>query len=63
VLEEYGTERCFCGGDWPVSLLAGTYSQIWSAYKDILNRLLNKEETERIFWKNAVRFYGLNIQS
>lgn len=60
VLKQFGTDKCFCGGDWPVALLAGTYSQIWNAYKNILDRLLNKEEKEKVFWKNAVRFYGLN---
>jgi L-fuconolactonase len=60
-LQQFGTERCFCGGDWPVSLLAGTYSQVWKAYQTILNRLLNKENIEKVFWKNAVRFYGLIV--
>lgn len=61
VLQQFGTERCFCGGDWPVSLLAGTYSQIWKAYQTIINRILNKEEIEKVFCKNAVRFYGLTV--
>ena len=63
VLKQFGTDKCFCGGDWPVSLLAGSYSQIWNAYKNIMDRLLNKEEIEKVFWKNAVRFYGLNSKS
>jgi len=60
-VELFGAERCFCGGDWPVSLLAGSYSQIWKAYQIILNRLLNKEDLEKVFWKNAMRFYELKI--
>jgi L-fuconolactonase len=61
VLQQFGTEKCFCGGDWPVSLLAGSFFQIWQAYQNILNRLLNKEEIEKVFCKNAVRFYGLTV--
>jgi L-fuconolactonase len=61
VLQQFGTDRCFCGGDWPVSVLAGTYSQIWKAYIEILNTLLNKEEKEMVLSKNAVRFYGLDV--
>lgn len=61
VLQQFGTERCFCGGDWPVSQLAGSYAQIWKAYQTILDRLLNKEDIEKVFFKNAVRFYGLRV--
>jgi len=61
VLQKFGTERCFCGGDWPVSLLAGSYSQIWKAYQSILNRLLNKEDIEMLYSKNAMRFYDLIV--
>jgi len=61
VLQQFGTERCFCGGDWPVSLLAGSYSQIWKAYQSILNRLLNKEDIEKLYSKNAMRFYDLIV--
>jgi L-fuconolactonase len=62
VLRQFGADRCFCGGDWPVSVLAGTYSQIWEAYKDILGSLLNKEEREKVLSDNAVRFYGLDVK-
>jgi len=61
VLQQFGTERCFCGGDWPVSLLAGSYSQIWEAYQSIFNKLLNTENKEKVFWKNAVWFYDLTV--
>ena len=32
-LEQFGTDRCFCGGDWPVSLLAGGYVKTIQAYR------------------------------
>ena len=61
VLKQFGAERCFCGGDWPVSLLAGTYSQIWNAYQTILEKLLNREDIEKLYSKNAMRFYRLAV--
>lgn len=59
ILENFGTDRCLCGGDWPVSLLAGSYTKTWSAYKELINELLTKEEAEKVLYKNAARFYKL----
>jgi L-fuconolactonase len=59
VLEHFGVDRCFCGGDWPVSLLAGSYSQTWSIYREVLDSLLNEEEQQKIYCQNAVVFYQL----
>lgn len=58
-LENFGTERCFCGGDWPVSLLAGSYTKTWNNYKQLLGKLLSAEEQTKIFSTNATRFYNL----
>jgi L-fuconolactonase len=57
-LEHFGDERCCCGGDWPVSLLAGTYSKTWQAYKEVLSTLPAKSQ-HMIFYENAKRFYNL----
>lgn len=59
VIEQFGGQRCFCGGDWPVNLLAGSYIQIWSAYKTIIPELVGKAAAQQIFYDNAVRFYHL----
>lgn len=59
-LEHFGEDRCFCGGDWPVSLLAGSYERTWKAYQDIITGLLDKEGCEKVFYKNAQRFYRLS---
>jgi L-fuconolactonase len=59
VLEHFGVDRCFCGGDWPVSLLAGSYSQTWSIYHKAIDSLLNAEQQQKIYCKNAVAFYQL----
>lgn len=60
VLNHFGTGRCFCGGDWPVCLLAGSYSSIWETYKQILGELLSEEEQDKILSINAKQFYKLN---
>jgi L-fuconolactonase len=51
-LEHFGTDRCFCGGDWPVSLLADSYTNTWQTYKEILTELLTEEEQEKIMPKH-----------
>jgi L-fuconolactonase len=60
VLELFGTGRCFCGGDWPVSLLAGPYEKAWLAYQQILCDQLTNEDQQKVFWQNAETFYKLN---
>lgn len=58
-LESFGAERCFCGGDWPVSLLAGPYTHAWLVYKQTLSSVSNQTETDDILYANAKRFYRL----
>ncbi len=58
-LKYFGPDRCFCGGDWPVSLLAGTYERTWDAYLSILDKSLDDEDWEKVTYKNAQRFYNL----
>lgn len=61
VIDHFGTDRCFCGGDWPVSMLVCNYIQTWQTTKDILNGLLNDEEKEKVFFSNANKFYNLGL--
>jgi len=58
-LEHFGTSRCFCGGDWPVALLAGSYTKAWNVYGTVINSLVGKAESENIFYNNAKQFYNL----
>jgi L-fuconolactonase len=58
IIDQFGTDRCFCGGDWPVSLLAGSYIKTWTSYKDIINELTNESDREKIFYTNAKSFYS-----
>jgi L-fuconolactonase len=61
VLEQFGTDRCFCGGDWPVALLAGSYSQLWKAYEEVIDALVTTKESEQVFYTNAKQFYKLSV--
>ena len=59
VLEQFGTDRCFCGGDWPVSLLAGSYTQTWANYKQLFNNVLDDAAQQKVYSQNAAAFYKL----
>lgn len=59
VLEYFGIDRCFCGGDWPVSLLTGGYSRTWNVYCEVFDSLLNEEQQQKVYYENAVAFYQL----
>ena len=59
VLEHFGEDRACCGGDWPVCLLAGPYTDAWKNYKEVLTKLLDKAGQEKVFYTNAERFYKL----
>ena len=60
-LQHFGTDRCFCGGDWPVSMLANDYIQTWQVTKDILGDLLNEVEKEKVLFSSANKFYNLGL--
>ncbi|NIG55326.1 amidohydrolase [Chitinophaga sp. Cy-1792] len=60
VLEHFGAGRCFCGGDWPVSMLADDYAGTWQTITHILGRLCNEADQEKILYDNACRFYNLS---
>ncbi len=63
VLTHFGLQRCFCGGDWPISLLDREYGSTWSAYVDVLMGLTsNAEDLTRLLYSNARDFYKLQDQ-
>ena len=59
IIEQFGEDRCFCGGDWPVSLLVGSYRNTWENYKKVIDELINEKSSEKIYYSNAGRFYQL----
>lgn len=61
-LQNFGVERCFCGGDWPVSMLANSYTKTWQTIKNILSSLISVEEKDRLYYYNAVKFYNLQLE-
>lgn len=58
VFESFGPDRLMFGSDWPVCLLAASYSQVNELLR---NYLRNHAAVEKngIFGGNAMRFYGL----
>lgn len=60
VLEHFSTDRCFCGGDWPVALLAGPYEKAWLEYQRIFSEELEEDSREKLLYKNAESFYKLS---
>ena len=61
ILQRFGNDRCFCGGDWPVSMLANSYVETWQITKDILDSLLNEAGREKVYFYNANNFYNLGL--
>lgn len=59
IFEWFGIDRSFCGGDWPVSLLAGSYTYTWSIYKEVFEKLLNSSQLNKVMHENASSFYNL----
>jgi L-fucono-1,5-lactonase len=59
-LEVFGPERCMCGGDWPVSVLAGGYVKAWTAYRSLVAALPAPDQ-ERVLAGTAIEFYGLEL--
>jgi len=59
VLEHFGENRVCCGGDWPVSLLAGSYNNTWQHYVKVLQGALSDAALQKVLSTNAVSFYNL----
>lgn len=58
-IELFGSRRCFCGSDWPVSMLAATYTQTWNQVKNMIQQLLPGAERNQVFFSTAKNFYSL----
>ncbi|RTE51736.1 amidohydrolase [Arenibacter aquaticus] len=58
VLKAFGADRCMYGSDWPVCLVAGTYTQVKDLTTNFISQLSPSEQTA-IMGQNAVEFYGL----
>lgn len=56
--EAFGPDRLMYGSDWPVTLLAGSYTQVFALARDYVASL-GSETEEKFFGLNAARFYDL----
>jgi L-fuconolactonase len=59
-IETFAPERCMCGGDWPVSVLAGGYVKAWQAYRQILAQH-SLDDQEQILNRTAGEFYQVEL--
>jgi len=58
VFESFGAYRLMFGSDWPVCLLAGSYSQVIELVRNYIEPL-SESQKAAIFGLNAARFYGI----
>lgn len=58
VLETFGPRRLMAGSDWPVCLLATTYTRWFEVLKNLLEKL-SAAEIDRIFGQTATEVYRL----
>lgn len=58
VVEAFGTERILFGTDWPVCLVASTYSTWLNGIQNYFNTFSISEQ-ENIFANNAIKFYKI----
>lgn len=59
VIETFGIERVMFGSDWPVCLIAASYSKMLDIVKDYFSQFTTYEQ-EQFFGGNAINFYQLN---
>lgn len=57
-LTHFGVDRVCFGSDWPVCLVAGTYSQVFGVVNAFISRLSTTEK-EKILGLNATQFYKI----
>jgi L-fuconolactonase len=56
VFESFGSDRLMFGSDWPVCLLAATYSEVTNLVAGFAS-----SNNDKIFSQNATAFYGLRV--
>lgn len=60
VFEAFGADRLMFGSDWPVCLLAGSYSQVKTLVENYV-RDWPQADRDKLFGGNAASFYGLTV--
>ena len=62
VTEAFGTKRIMFGSDWPVCLVAASYSQVLNIVTDYFSDF-SPDEQNAFFGENATNFYNLPLLS
>jgi L-fuconolactonase len=58
IVNVYSADRVMMGGDWPVAILAGTYTSVWKAQVDVIAKY-SPEQQEWLRSGTAKKFYNL----
>ncbi|HEY8935304.1 MAG TPA: amidohydrolase family protein [Cyclobacteriaceae bacterium] len=58
VVEAFGIKRILYGSDWPVCLVAGSYTEMLNVVRNYFSSF-TKNEQEMFFGQNAIKFYNL----
>ena len=53
----FGPNRIMFGGDWPVALLAGTYTDVVDLFEQLLPVDWSESERSQVRYYNALHFY------
>jgi L-fuconolactonase len=59
LIDAFGASRILFGSDWPVSLLAASYSETIGAAEQLLNGI-SADERDAVFGSNALTWYRLS---
>ena len=57
-IEIMGAERCMFASNFPMDSLMTTYKRLWDAYDEITAQF-SQSERDRLFWRNAERYYRI----
>jgi L-fuconolactonase len=58
VVELFGYDRLMFGSDWPVCLMAGSYSDVVGALREVLGPL-REDDAAKVWGETAREFYQL----
>lgn len=59
VFQAFGTQRILYGSDWPVCLVAGTYTQVKGLVSNYISKYSEAEQAD-IWANNTKHFYGID---
>ena len=61
IWEAFGEDRIIYGSNWPVTDRGGEYGEQLAIINEYFSAK-GKDVTEKLFWKNAAKFYGITIR-